>query len=279
VEHWKTRLLIDLLGCDEVAPIYVLRLWSHCQLRHAWRFESLSPTALRSICRSKSDAQTFEAAMLEAGFIARDGEALIVVGWEEYNASLVASWANGSRGGRPRKNVKSQPCDTQTDNPSETHGFPMGSLSKTHGEPIREEKTRQDITPPTPPSPGGDKGAETAEQQKPKRERKPRIALKTFLAACKANGVKPVTSYAPLMLHVDRVGLSADFLELAWDVFRSEHLDGGSNAGRLQADWQRHFANYVTKGYYRLWVCKPDGSFELTSTGQQARLFHNREAA
>ncbi|MHA2903166.1 acyltransferase family protein [Ralstonia mannitolilytica] len=31
--------------------------------------------------------------------------------------------------------------------------------------------------------------------------------------------------------------------------------------------------------YYRLWVCKPDGTFELTSTGQQARRFHKQEAA
>lgn len=81
------------------------------------------------------------------------------------------------------------------------------------------------------------------------------------------------------MEYVEGVGLPADFLELAWDVFCHEHLDGGANAARLQADWQRHFANYVTKGYYRLWVCKADGTFELTSTGQQARRFHNKEAA
>ncbi|MCK4121373.1 hypothetical protein HFK83_03175 [Ralstonia pseudosolanacearum] len=134
-------------------------------------------------------------------------------------------------------------------------------------------------TPPNPPSPTGDEGAEKTDEKKPKRERKSRTALKTFLAACKANGVKPVTTYAPLMEYVEGVGLPADFLELAWDVFCHEHLDGGANAARLQADWQRHFANYVTKGYYRLWVCKADGTFELTSTGQQARRFHNKEAA
>lgn len=142
---------------------------------------------------------------------------------------------------------------------------------------VREEIEEKE--PPNPPSPDGDEGAETSSEKKPKRERKPRTALKTFLAACKANGVKPVTTYAPLMEYVEGVGLPADFLELAWDVFCREHLDGGVNAARLQADWQRHFTNYVTKGYYRLWACKPDGAFELTSTGQQARRFHNREAA
>lgn len=150
-------------------------------------------------------------------------------------------------------------------------------VTKSHD---REEKSKEEINnPPNPPSPAGDDGAEKTDEKKSKRERKPRTALKTFLAACKANGVKPVTTYAPLMEYVEGVGLPADFLELAWDVFCHEHLDGGANAARLQADWQRHFANYVTKGYYRLWVCKADGTFELTSTGQQARRFHKQEAA
>ncbi|CAJ0719425.1 hypothetical protein LMG6871_02855 [Ralstonia edaphis] len=144
----------------------------------------------------------------------------------------------------------------------------------------KEEKNKEEVNnPPNPPSPTGDEGAETDVEKTSKRERKPRTSLKTFLAACKANGVKPVTTYAPLMEYVEGVGLPADFLELAWDVFCHEHLDGGANAARLQANWQQHFANYVTKGYYRLWVCKPDGTFELTSAGQQARRFHKQEAA
>lgn len=148
-----------------------------------------------------------------------------------------------------------------------------------HGIKDQGSKDQGIDAPPNPPSPDGDEGAENPTEKTPKRERKLRTALKTFLAACKANGVKPVTTYAPLMEYVEGVGLPADFLELAWDVFCREHLDGGTNAARLQADWQRHFANYVTKGYYRLWVCKPDGSFELTSVGQQARRFHAQEAA
>ncbi|GAA0805752.1 hypothetical protein [Cupriavidus gilardii] len=127
--------------------------------------------------------------------------------------------------------------------------------------------------PPNPPSPVGDEGAESSASQKPVRARKSRTSFATFLADCKAKGVKPVTSYRPLMDYVDKVRLPHEFLELAWDVFRREHSDGGANERRLQADWQRHFCNYVTKGYYRLWVCKPDGSFELTTVGQQSRKF------
>lgn len=115
---------------------------------------------------------------------------------------------------------------------------------------------------------------------KPGRQRKPRTTLKSFLADCKANGIKPVTSYRPLMEYVEGLKLPGEFLALAWDVFCREHLDGGANANRTKADWRRHFANYVEKGYYRLWFCRPDGTFELTSQGLQAKAFHNgREAA
>lgn len=138
----------------------------------------------------------------------------------------------------------------------------------------REEKRREELEePPNPPSATADVGQKGGEPETKKRERKPRTSLKTFLQACKQNGLKPVTTYKPLMEYVGKVSLPAEFLELAWDVFRREHTDGGANEKRLQADWQRHFYNYVTKGYYRLWVCKPDGSFELTTVGQQNRKF------
>ena len=32
-EHWRTRMLADLLGGDEMTPLYLIRLWAHCQLR------------------------------------------------------------------------------------------------------------------------------------------------------------------------------------------------------------------------------------------------------
>lgn len=171
------------------------------------------------------------------------------------------------------------------------------------GEGNRDRDRDKKEIPPNPLPPDGGMGEEGANGENPSgkakaeastptaqydcgndgkatRQRKPRTTLKTFLATCKTNAVKPVTSYRPLMDYVDRVKLPSEFLALAWDVFRREHLEGGVHAARTKADWQRHFANYVEKGYYRLWFCKPDGTFELTSQGLQAKAFHNgREAA
>lgn len=138
-DHWKTRVLVDLLGADEAAPVYLIRLWAHCQLRRAWVFNGVTPAALKAICRYQGDAGAFDAAMVESGFVSRDATGtLTVVGWDEYNASLIANWNNGKRGGRPLKAKK------PIDNPEETHGLSMGSPQETQGvtrsEPIREDE-------------------------------------------------------------------------------------------------------------------------------------------
>ncbi|MFU1946054.1 hypothetical protein ACLQ81_17000 [Bordetella avium] len=132
--------------------------------------------------------------------------------------------------------------------------------------------------PPNPPSPGGDEpGLPSA--GKPKRERKVRCTLKTFIDQCREAGETAISGYQPLLEYVDGTGLPMDFVQLAWEVFKGEHLAGGANERRLQADWRRHFLNYVTKGYYRLWYANAEGHFSLTTVGIQAKKIHLKEAA
>ena len=99
LDHWKTRLLVRLLG-TEVAPIYVLRLWAHCQARKTDRFTGWKPTVLASVCRWETDPQTLWDAMLET-YLEVDGDAVVARGWAEVNASLISAWNNGKKGGRP----------------------------------------------------------------------------------------------------------------------------------------------------------------------------------
>lgn len=135
LDHWRTRMVADILS-DEMGPLYLIRLWGHCQERKADRFV-MPVRGLKAQCRFQGDAELFEKALSEAGFIQRDGDTVIVVGWAEKNASLIAAWGNGSKGGRP----KNKPAE----NPRETHGLPSGNPSLTHGEPIREEKRREEL--------------------------------------------------------------------------------------------------------------------------------------
>lgn len=195
LDHWRTRLLVTLLGDDEFAPMYLLRLWAHCQSRKKWVFDDLPTAALKGICRYAGDAEKLESALLGSGFVGRNGGALEAVGWSEYNATLIASWANGKTGGRPRGSKAKDsrktrgfptgnPRDTQdepTGIPSDTHGEPVGNPRETHGYPTgnppathgvtdkrREDKTREE-PPPTPPlregEGGGSRQGEAADER------------------------------------------------------------------------------------------------------------------
>lgn len=135
-------------------------------------------------------------------------------------------------------------------------------------------------SPPNPPSQGGEEPDEPS-AEKPKRERKERCSLKTFLDRCRQAGETAISGYEPLRKYVDGVGLPMEFVQLAWDVFKAEHSPEGANERRLQADWRKHFLNYVTKGYYRLWYADAaNGTYSLTTQGVQAQRLHaHKEAA
>lgn len=133
--------------------------------------------------------------------------------------------------------------------------------------------------PPSPPSQGGGEPDEPS-AAKPKRERKERCSLKTFLERCRDAGETAISGYEPLRKYVDGVELPMEFVQLAWDVFKAEHSPEGANERRLQADWRKHFLNYVTKGYYRLWYADAaNGTYSLTTQGIQAQRLHAHKEA
>ena len=135
-DHWKTLLLVESLGGDKCAPLYVLRLWAHCQNRKRAEFDNLSERALKAICRFEGHANKLLAALEDSGFVRRTGESsLEVCGWSEYNAKLLANWENGAKGGRPKKQDSAN---------SETQPKPNGNPPETQRKPIRVDKSRED---------------------------------------------------------------------------------------------------------------------------------------
>ena len=139
LEHWRTRMLVDALGGDEMAPFYVLRIWGHCQQRRGDRF-AMPAAGLKALCKAAGDAAELETALGDAGFIERDGADIFVPKWAEKNASLLAAWENGNKGGRPRK----EPIE----NPRVTQSKPTANPDKTQTKPIREEKRREEEKEP-----------------------------------------------------------------------------------------------------------------------------------
>ena len=136
LDHWKTRLLMRLLD-TEAAPNYVIRLWSHCQTRKTNKFPEWSPEILASVCRWPGDADQFWSAMMQTFCRSEDGH-LIAHEWDEVNASLIAAWSNGGKGGRPKKPTGNPRVNPESNpvNPQITHG-----VTDREDREDREEKT------------------------------------------------------------------------------------------------------------------------------------------
>lgn len=97
-EHWKTKALIELTKRPE-SPLWVQRLWAHCQTRKAWEFRDLSALALKSICGVPAEItpEAWKQMLLDSRFARESGKKLIVHEWEEHNASLVQRWQSGNK--------------------------------------------------------------------------------------------------------------------------------------------------------------------------------------
>lgn len=143
-DHWRTRMVADMLQ-DQLAPVYIMRLWAHCQNRKGDVFD-IPAAGLKALCQFSGTAQDLEDALIAAEYITRDGLTVTVTGWAEKNAALLAAWENGKKGGRPKKNQNA--TDGQpTENPSEHHWLPMDNPSLTQTKPIRVEKSRVNTQP------------------------------------------------------------------------------------------------------------------------------------
>jgi len=129
LDHWKTRLIVRLLG-TESAPLHIIRLWSHCQTRKTNRFPEWNPEILSAVCKWGGDANVFWSAILQTFGRVEDG-CFVAHQWDEVNSSLIASWSNGGKGGRPKK-----PRDNPRVNPDSNPVIPQ----VTHGVTDREEK-------------------------------------------------------------------------------------------------------------------------------------------
>lgn len=153
LNHWRTRMLVEALK-DEMAPLYVIRIWGHCQQRRADRFDGMPAAGLKALCKAGGDAQALETALIDAGFIARDGAAITVPKWAAKNASLLAAWENGNKGGRPKKpkhnpRVSDSNQGDQSGNPEKTHGFDDETQGKPNENPDVTDKRRSSVSKDT----------------------------------------------------------------------------------------------------------------------------------
>jgi hypothetical protein len=101
LDHWKTRLLIELTG-DESSPLAVIRLWSHCQTTKKSYWPDMTPAQLASVCRWGNRKPNCHTTLIKCGFVKKlSPKGFAAHEWDQYNAKLISNWENGKLGGRP----------------------------------------------------------------------------------------------------------------------------------------------------------------------------------
>ncbi|WYX08205.1 hypothetical protein WJ978_19780 [Achromobacter xylosoxidans] len=263
----RVARLVDLTDSSEAAVIGGLYwLWATADQHTADGF--MPGLSCRQIDR-KTGVAGLGQALVDIGWLDSSEDGISIVNFEDHNGASA----------KKRAQTAKRVANHRSSNADETHGEDSSNALSVTGALAREREEKEKEVIPTPFA-GGEEPTQPS-AAKPKRERKERCTLKTFIDRCRQAGETAISGYEPLRKYVDGAGLPMDFVQLAWDVFKAEHGPEGVNGRRLQADWRRHFLNYVTKGYYRLWYADAaNGTYALTTQGVQAqRLYAQKEAA
>lgn len=88
--------------------------------------------------------------------------------------------------------------------------------------------------------------------------------FKQWMDACKAEGRNPIPEDDAVFSYADEVGISIDFVRLAWVEFKRKY---GAGSKRYK-NWNQHFQNAVRENWYGIWYEK-DGGWHLTTRGKQ----------
>lgn len=145
--------------------------------------------------------------------------------------------------------------DVKSDSNSES-----GQIPTNNQEPLPEED------PPKPPA-----GGLTVIPNPDGKVKARGCTLKTFLADCEAQQVRPMRDYEPLWKYTETAKLPREYVILAWAEFCRRFGAGGVKERNVQKDWRKTFRNYVENNYLKLWAIGPDGEYFLTTQGKQAQ--------
>lgn len=145
LDHWRTRMLVDLLG-DEMAPLYLIRIWSHLQENKITSLPAIN-RELAGICGYEKSARNLREALISTDYMVCDYRKFLFPNWEAKNRRIIASWTAGrlldvsdSEWGRLRAEVFNRDnrtcvycgatdCDLECD-----HVFPVSKGGKSYPE-------------------------------------------------------------------------------------------------------------------------------------------------
>lgn len=105
------------------------------------------------------------------------------------------------------------------------------------------------------------------------------VTLSQWIVGVHERGERLMSDYEPLTAYAEKVGLPADWVELAWLQFRDRYTTDEKCKRKRYADWRRVFKRAVEENWMKIWFYSDaDKQFRLTTVGVAADLA-TREAA
>ena len=86
----------------------------------------------------------------------------------------------------------------------------------------------------------------------------------------KAENPKVFADTDPVYAYIKTIGLTHEFLEVAWFSFKADHM----TSPKKQKSWPQTFLTYMRKGWIRVWYRNDEGVWRLTTAGKQVALAH-----
>lgn len=102
------------------------------------------------------------------------------------------------------------------------------------------------------------------------------VGLKAWVIAEREAGRKLIPDDDPVFAYAAEVGLPSEFLSLAWAEFK--HNYSRPDAKRYR-DWRDVFRRAVRGNWAKLWWLDANGTYALTTAGEQARRASTQDAA
>jgi uncharacterized protein YdaU (DUF1376 family) len=210
------------------------------------------------ICRAMSDDERRAVEKVIAKFFTETPAGYVQSKAEEVISAALplieAARENGRKGGRPRKEK------------------PTGFSGETQDEPsTKASQSQNQISPSL-------RSGDSAAKPRTTRRKKSEGTLLAYLDVCKAAGQKPLPPDHPIRAWSADAGISEEMLQVAWCVFRDDHVTG-KNKDKAQKDWPAHFANSVRRRWYQLWYTGDQGVCWTSNGLQEKAVLENRQSA
>ena len=189
----------------------------------------------------------------------------------EYRHQCDKNRENGKKGGRPKS---AKPLQHKAGNPLGSESVATGNPNESQNNPNQEPITnnQEPIVNPTslrdvPPS-------DFAKPKKPAG-----VTMSQWIKSLSGTGEKLISDYKPLWDYCEKVGIPADWIEIAWIQFRDRYTTDEKAKRKRYTEWRRVFKRAVEENWLRLWFySEADNQFRLSTVGIAADLA-TKEAA